>query len=114
MSSALAGCHDEQHAHEGHRPVRADGDRRGTVATDPRALFDHEFKIHVGKLAQICKIAVGQFGALAVAGCAVAKGTKLDLTTIYPSSVIGPEQIMKVTNSAPGKLFKGLVGADSG
>ena len=68
--------------HEGHGPVRADGDRRGAVAAGLRrgheraSLPDDEFKIHFEKLPQIYKIAVGQFGALAVEGCKLAQGTK--------------------------------------
>ena len=67
--------------------------------TSERALFDNEFKIHFEKLAQICKMAIGQFGAMALDGCTLAQGTKLDLT--YTFSVVDP-----VTNSTPAKLFK--------
>ena len=81
---------------------------RQTLAegTRERALFDDEFKLHLEKPSQICEKAVGQFGALAVEGCKLAQGTKLDLTTIYASSVIDPEQITKVTTSAPATLFE--------
>ena len=34
------------------------------------------------------------------------KGTKIDLTALCTSSVIDPVQVIKVTNSAPAKLFK--------
>ena len=67
-----------------------------TECTNERNHFDNVFRIHFEKLTQIYKIAVGHFGALAVEGCMLAKGTKLDLTTICTSSVIDPEQIMKV------------------
>ena len=79
---------------------------RQTLAesTSWRALFDNDFKFHVEK--EILQIAVGQFRALAVEGCTLAKGTKLNATTIYTSSVVDPEQIMKVTSSAPAKIFK--------
>ena len=82
---------------------------RQTLAegTSKRVLFDYKCKIDFEKLAKIYKIAVGQFGALAVEGCTLAKGTKLGLTTIYTFNVIDAEQIMRVTNSAPAKLFKG-------
>ena len=57
---------------------------RQTLAegTSGLAFVDSEVKIHFEKHAQIDKIAVGQFGAWAVEGCAPTKGTKLDLTTI--------------------------------
>ena len=81
--------------------------RRQTLAkgTSERALFGNEFKIHFETLGKIYKMAVAQFGALAVEGCTPAKGTKLDLTTIYTSSVIDSAQVMKVTNGAHAKPF---------
>ena len=81
--------------------------------TSERAFFVDEYKIHVEKLAHIYKIAVGLFGALAVEGCTLAKGTKLNFTTIYTSSVINPEQI-EVTNSAPPEALRMFVGEDLG
>ena len=57
------------------------------------------------KLTQIYKIAVGQFGALAE-GCTLVNGTKLHLTTICTPGVIDPEPIIKVTDSAPTKVFE--------
>ena len=82
---------------------------RHTLAegTSERVLFDDESKIHLEKFAKIYKIVVGHCRALAVEDCTLAKGTILDSTTIYTSSIIDPEQIMKVTNSAPAMLFNG-------
>ena len=96
------------------QPAQADGDRVGALTTDVRRRYqrasfffsDDEFKINFEKLAQICKIAVGQFRAFAVEGSTLAKTTELDLTIIWTSSVVDPEQIMAVTNTATEKLSK--------
>ena len=94
---------DEQHAHEGHRPVRADGDRRRheRPSTGRRAVRD-QCREARASLQDSRRSVLG----IGCRGLTLAKGTKLDVTIIYTSSVVDPEQIMKVKNSAPAKLFK--------
>ena len=82
--------------------------------TSKRTLFDNEFKIHFEKLAQIYKIAVGQFGALAVEGCTVAEGHEkqhndhVHVQRFRPrADYEGPEQRTR-------ESLHGFVGADSG
>ena len=48
-------------------------------ARSSEPFFDNGFNIHFEKFAQIYKTAVGQFGALTVEGCTLAKGTKTRL-----------------------------------
>ena len=71
----------ETHAHDGHRPIRGEAAAANPRRGHERAndAFRQEFKNYFEKFGQIYKTAVGQFGALAVEGCTLAKGTKLDL-----------------------------------